>query len=50
MHNPTEEHARQLEHLVEYMRNFPHLKLIYQIVEEAQLLIIFLICLKRILL
>ena len=29
MHNPTEEHVRQLEHLVGYMRNFPHLKLIY---------------------
>ena len=30
MHNPTEEHARQLEHLVAYMRNFPHLKPIYR--------------------
>ena len=29
MHNPTEEHVRQLEHLAGYMRNFPHLKLIY---------------------
>ena len=35
MHNPTEEHVRQLEHLVGYMRNFPHLKLIYHRGESA---------------